>query len=135
MNVYYSKTDMWNKVVRWFEPIGLLLLLAAFGWQCLEEHSNQTKLEGYIYELNEKTLNIWSGIYDEALHSDRYKGEAMVIVNYDALNAQMKDWHQIQKGLNTVEMQANTFFWLRVVLFVLGSVLVIATKLPKHEFR
>lgn len=27
---------MRNKVVRWFEPLGLLLLLAAFGWQCWE---------------------------------------------------------------------------------------------------
>lgn len=43
---------MRNKVVRWFEPLGLLLLLAAFGWQCWEEYSNQTKVKGYIYELS-----------------------------------------------------------------------------------
>lgn len=124
---------MRNKVVRWFEPLGLLLLLAAFGWQCWEEYSNQTKVEGYIYELNEKTLNIWSGIYDEAIHSDRYKGEAMVAVNYDVLNTQMKDWHQIQEELQTVEKQTTLFFWMRIALYVLGSVFVIAAKWPRPE--
>lgn len=124
---------MWNKVVRLFEPLGLLLLLAAFGWQCLEEHSHHTKVEGYLYELNEKTLNIWASIYDEALHSDRYKGEAMVAINYDVLNAQMKDWHQIQAELLTVEKQTTLFFWMRIALYVLGSIFVIAAKCPRPE--
>lgn len=66
---------MWNKAIRWFEPIGLALLLAAFGWQCLDEHSKQMKMEGYLYETNEKLVAIWEGVYDEALYSDRYKGK------------------------------------------------------------
>ena len=55
------------------EPIGLALLLVAFEWQCWEEHATQMKYEGYIYELDKKLTNIWDAVYDEALHSDRYK--------------------------------------------------------------
>ena len=57
------------------------------------------KYEWYAYELNHNIMSIWSEVYDEALHSDRYKGDAMVWVNYDVLNRSMKDWGQIQKVL------------------------------------
>lgn len=65
----------------YLEPIGLLLLLAAFGWQCWEEHANQLKYEVYIYDLDQKVDAIWSGVYDEALRSERYHGTASVAVN------------------------------------------------------
>ena len=60
------------------EPLGLILLLVAFGWQCLAEHSKQVKYEGYIYEMSQKLDAIWLGVYDEALHSDRCHGETLV---------------------------------------------------------
>ena len=63
---------------KWLEPIGLFMLLLAFGWQCIEERTDQMKVESYFYEMNEKLIAIWSGIYDEALHSERYDGKAMV---------------------------------------------------------
>lgn len=122
---------MWNNAIRWFEPFGLAVLLAAFGWQCLDEHSIQMKMEGYLYETNEKLVAIWEGVYDEALHSDRYKGKATVAVNYDVLNTQVKDWNQVKKEMSTLDRQANLFFWIRVVLYGLGSILIIVAKWPK----
>ena len=115
------------------EPIGLMMLLFAFGWQSLEEHSYQIKYEGYIYELNENIMSIWSGVYDEALHSDRYKGEAMVWVNYDILNRSMKDWKQIKEEFQQIDKQASFFFWSRVVLYLLGSLLIIYGKWPQKQ--
>lgn len=117
--------------VRWFEPIGLALLLFSFGWQCLEEHINQMKMDGYILELNEKMLYIWEGIYDEALHSNRYEGNTTVYVNYDAINSQIKDWNEVELGMSTLKKQSYLFFWIRVSLFVIGSILIIAAKWPK----
>lgn len=118
---------------RWLEPIGLMLLLFAFGWQCLEERTAQIKTEDLLYETNEKLIAIWDGVYDEALHSDRYHGEASVWVNYDAHNQMMKDWGQIQKELGVVSKQEALFFWIRVVLFVIGSVLIIVSKIPRNN--
>lgn len=123
----------WNKMSRWFEPVGLTLLFLSFGWQCMEEHTNQMKMEGYVYELNEKMLCIWDGIYDEALRSDRYNGKVVVSVNYDALNTQMRDWNQVKKSFLTLDRQTNTFFWIRVVLYMLGTFLIIVVKWPKRS--
>ena len=129
---HISFSDMTKKIIRWFEPIGLALLLAAFGWQCLDEHSNQMKMEGYLYETNEKLVAIWEGVYDEALHSDRYKGKATVAVNYDVLNTQVKDWNQVKKEMATLDRQANMFFWIRIVLYGLGSIMIIVAKWQKR---
>lgn len=123
-----------KSLFHWLEPLGLALLLISFGWQCLEEHSYQMKIEGYVYELNEKMLAVLESVYDEAVHSDRYHGKAMVSVNYDALYTQMKDWQQMQEELKTIEKQADFSFWMRVVLYVIGSSLVIMAKYPKGEY-
>lgn len=125
--------EMMKKLKRWFEPIGLAFLLAAFGWQCMDEHSQQMKMEGYLFETNEKLMAIWEGVYDEALHSDRYKGKATVAVNYDALNGHIKDWNQVKVDMANLDSQANQFFWIRVVLYGLGSLLIIVAKWLKAK--
>lgn len=113
------------------EAIGLLLLLFSFGWQCLEERLNQTKTDGYIYELNQKLEAIWAGIYDEALHSDRYFGQAAVAVNYDSLNEQFLGWEKLQEEFKAIDNQTSFSIWLRVILFFLGSICIFVAKLPK----
>lgn len=120
-----------QKLKKWLEPIGLFLLLLAFGWQCIEERTDQMKAESYFYEMNEKLIAIWSGIYDEALHSERYNGKAMVAVNYDAINDQIKDWYQIQKELSTIDGQSSLFFWIRAALYGIGSIFVVISKIPE----
>ena len=59
----------WKKIKDWYEAIGLAVLLFAFGWQCFEEHSNQMKMEGLLYEVHENIFAIWESVYDEALSS------------------------------------------------------------------
>lgn len=122
-----------KKIERWYEAIGLSLLLFAFGWQCLEDHSSQMKVIGYIGETYETTFAIWEGVYDEALHSDRYKGKRMVSVDYDSLYDYVKDWNKIKKELETIESQENFSFWIRTVFYVIGSVLVILSKMPNNQ--
>lgn len=67
---------------------------------------------------------IWEGVYDEALHSERYHGEALVSVNYDSLNKKVHDWGQIEKDFTMLNRQTSHFFWARVMLYLLGSALV-----------
>lgn len=115
------------------EPIGLLLLLFSFGWQCFEAHSSEKRVDSYAYELNEKLLAIWTAEYDEALKSDRYLGETKVTVDYDVLNKDIKDWNKIQKELMTISNQRNIAFYIRLALYVLGSLLICIAKLPQSK--
>ena len=124
-----------RKIIRWLEPIGLALVLSSFGWQCLEEHSRQTRIDGYFSELNSRVNAIWTAVYDEALDSERYKGETVLSVDYDALNTQFKEWKDANTDYSLVEYQSQLFFRIRVVLYVLGSVLIIVSKFPKEKTR
>lgn len=125
-------TDLHKK---WLEPIGLLLLLLAFGWQCFEEFGRQNQFESYVYEIDQKIEAIWMGVYDEALHSDRYHGDAVTYVNYDSLQASSKDWGQIKNSLKDLDRQVKVSFWVRAILYILGSISVIVSKMPrKKEF-
>lgn len=115
------------------EPIGLLLLLFSFGWQCFEEYSTEKRIDSYAYELNEKLMAIWAAEYDEALKSDRYAGETMITVDYDVLNKNVKDWNIIQEELAVISKQRTIAFYIRLALYILGSLLVCITKLPHKK--
>ena len=88
-----------------------------------------------MYETNEKLLYVWMGIYDEALHSNRYGGKAVVSVNYDSLNEYIKDWGEVKNEMATLDSQANLFFRIRVVLYVIGSIFIILAKWPTPKER
>ena len=85
--------------------------------------------------MSQKLDAIWLGVYDEALHSDRYHGEALVSTNYDALNGLVSDWQQIQESFGQLNAQGSFFFKIRVVLYVLGSICVIAAKWPRQKIE
>ena len=85
-----------------------------------------------MLEMNEKLIAIWDGIYDEDLHSERYHGNAMVSVNYDALNTSFKYWEQVKEEMSVIEHQENLFFNIRILLYIIGSVLIICSKIPKR---
>ena len=120
----------WQTMKKWFEPIGLVFLLVAFGWQFFEGISTQTVIEGYFLETNEKLLAIWEGIYDEAIHSERYEGETIGFGDYDSINSSIKGWNQVKEKVSTLEKQENMFFWIRVVLYIIGSCFIVVAKLP-----
>ena len=120
-----DKVDRMKRIRHLLEPIGLTLLLFAFGWQCLEDYSNQRIYEEYVYELNQKLDVIWTGIYDEALHSERYQGDRLVSTNFDVMNSLVKDWENIQKEMTNLNTQTSSFFLCRVFLYILCSICMI----------
>lgn len=132
MDVFMKK---YKFLFRWLEPLGLALLLISFGWQCMEEHNSQMKAEGYMLETNEKLIAIWNGIYDEALHSERYNGNTMIVVDYDNLNTSVKYWEEVQGNLATIIHQESIFFNMRIFMYIVGSFMIIIAKIPKKELR
>lgn len=126
-----SKTKMsWKKRISWFEPIGLIFLLVAFGLQCWQEHSTQRKTENYCYEIINTQYYIWKGVYDKALDSDQYGGKTMFYLNYDVVDKIIKPWEDVKKELESINKQATNSFRIRIVLYIIGSVLVIISKCP-----
>lgn len=126
----------YSRVKQYLEPVGLVLLLFAFGWQCFEDRANQIKNDGYIYELDKKLQNIWAVEYEEAVNSDRYRGTGAFCANVDSLHTQMKDWSEIQKTFKQVNRQTEFSFNCRALLYLLGSIFVILSKWPasnNHE--
>lgn len=118
------------------EAIGLLLLLISFGWQCFEDNSNEAVYEAHILNINEKLDAIWAAAYDEVVHTDRFQTEClrngnMPLFWFNYLDANVrtfKDWSSIKEELSVIETQKD-FGWIcRVVLYILGSILIMIPK-------
>lgn len=78
---------------------------------------------------------IWTAVYDESLDSDHYKGETVLSIDYDVLNAQIKDWQDINEKYSLVVRQTKFSSWIRVVLYTLGSLLIIVSKFPLEKVK
>ena len=59
--------------------------------------------------------------------------QATVHADYGPLSASMKDWNMIQEDFNQLHSQANFFFWVRVLLYLLDSNLLILAKWPQKD--
>lgn len=119
------------------EPIGLCLLLGSFGWQCFEDHSNNAVYEDYVYHIYEKLDAIWNISYEEYLHSDYYQNECMkrgksmslIWVNHDHASKEIfKDWSATKEELHCIESQKKFGKKCRIVLYALGSIMIIGSK-------
>ena len=118
------------------EVIGLLLLLISFGWQCFEDNSNEAVYEAHILNINEKLDAIWAAAYDEVVHTDRFQTEClrngnMPLFWFNYLDANVrtfKDWSSIKEELSVIETQRDFGWTCRVVLYILGSILIMIPK-------
>lgn len=121
------------------EPIGLLLILISFGWQCFEDNSNSSVYESHILNINEKLNAIWAAEYDEVIHTEEYQREyqregkiALNWFNYEfANNSIFKDWEETKDDLNVIESQRKTGWICKVILYILGSIFIILPKIKK----
>lgn len=112
------------------EVIGLTFVLFSFGWQCFEEHCNQVINEYHILTINNKLDAIWNAEYDEALHSERYKGNRLNWFGYEITNDHtIKDWATIKKELSFIEKESNLGWICRIFLYIIGSCFIICPKL------
>ena len=129
-----SETKMFiKKHIQWFEPIGLFFLLVAFGWQCGQEYNTRRKTENYMYEMSNGLYYIWKGVYDNALDSEQYNGNAMFYLNYDFANKEVKSVEEIKRELERYNNKVTIYFVLRIVLYFIGSVMVIISKWPRMK--
>ena len=113
-----------------------MLLLISFGWQCFEDNSNEAVYEAHILNINEKLDAIWAAAYDEVVHTDRFQTEClrngnMPLFWFNYLDANVrtfKDWSSIKEELSVIETQRDFGWTCRVVLYILGSILIMIPK-------
>lgn len=126
-----SKMKMFiKKRIQWFEPIGLFFLLIAFGWQCGQEFNARRKTENYMYEISNNLYYIWKGVYDNALDSEQYTGNAMFYLNYDIVDKEVKPYEEIMREQERYNKRAARYFAFRILLYFIGSALIIISKCP-----
>lgn len=118
-----------NYLVVFAQPIGLLLLLAAFLWQTEEEYLNSFAEETYKIEINEKLLYLWMAEYDDALADGRVQKNDSVIsmnfINYDDIRSRFKTWGDIKNELEDVDKQYSYASTIRFFLYIVGSIFVL----------
>lgn len=117
------------------EALGLILLLFSFGWECVEDYNDRSFDDTWRYDTSAVIDVICSSEMDEAFHNeDRSKGHnTLYVVNYDDAFQQYNSHNYAdtfnQRNNNTIDISA----YIRIVLYVIGSVLVIVSKLEKKE--
>lgn len=67
------------------EAIVLFLVLASFGWQCFEEHCNQTINEAHIITINKKLDALWLAEKDNAKYDGGFNSMEEFWFSYDII--------------------------------------------------
>lgn len=123
-----------RKFHRELEPIGLIFILFAFGWQCYEESLNSLVYESHILNINEKLNAIWAAEYDEAMHTEKYQKDTIFlhIISYESVDKSIfHDWNKTKKDLHVIESQREIGLVCRFIMYILGSLLVILSKIKR----
>ncbi len=110
------------------EAIGLVFILVAFGWQIFEEEIRELSGETDKYQLHQKLDDLWainSAIYT---HSDINNSGAIANINYEHISNNWKYWKGLKAEKEDVNRQEKLFAWLRILLFILGSIMIIVAK-------
>lgn len=110
------------------EAIGLFLVLASFGWQCFEEHCNQSINEAHIITINKKLDALWLAEKDNAKYDGRFNSKEVFWFSYDINNESFKDWESMKQDILLIESQSNFGWSCRIFLYILGSFLIIIPK-------
>lgn len=117
-----------------FEIVGLILLLLSFGSECFSQRMEYHRTEGLMLELHEKVDRLWADEYMELTRSDENKTTSSFYMDYNATN---ESWKYVGSQLNndfeSVVSQSEISGQIRMVLYVLGSILVILSKIRYRD--
>lgn len=117
------------------EAMGLILLLFSFGWECIENYHNRLFDDRWRYDTSVIIDAICSSEIDEAFHDeDRSNGHKTLFgVDYDHSFNQYNSHNYTTTYNHKSNGITDNAAYLRIVLYVIGSVLVIVSKLEKKK--
>lgn len=117
------------KIHKCLEPLGLLLLLFSFGWECFANRMEKINQEGLIIELHKKVDDLWACHYMNYTRSTENKTTSSSLIDMDSTNTGwLYSGEKLCKQFNLVNRQVSTGGIVRTIFYILGSILIIASK-------
>lgn len=114
---------------RYCEEIGLVFLLCAFCWQCIESNFQSKKEEAINYILHEKVDCIWDALYDQYVNNEKNMNNPNGIygnyLNYSIIEKSWMHWDKIQENSKNIQQFLSTTMWIQISLYILGSLLIV----------
>lgn len=111
------------------EPVGLLLLLGAFCWQCISSVYYNHQRDIREYNQNEIIYWIATMQLDEAIKdSTRYHGKQVMSVGYDSVSNQIAEFEKDKVLVRDLAQKKNTSWYIQIVFYLLGSIMIVVKK-------
>ena len=110
------------------EGFGLILILISFGWQMFFNFSTQLSGNADKYQLHTKIDNIFCIIKEFYTHSEFTDTESVSNAGYDVISNEWKDWSSLEEEKSTIAFQQKLSFWISLIAFSMGSILMIISK-------
>lgn len=115
---------------KYFEPIGLLLLLFSFCFNCEQNHLENNKIQGYYYDTYHKIESIWYAEYDKAVIDGRISTPNHSRLEYESADRQFEEWTtHMRSHYEQLDKQISYFSVIWKIMYILGSILIIKAKL------
>lgn len=134
-DIFYLKKRL-KYIIAFCEPIGLVMILLAFGSQFFGSESDEITREEHILRINEKLNVIWGAICFDEMHTERFQEKAihqgkimMTTYNFEDISKDVfKDWSCVKRRLESNEKQKRKFVTWELIFYAVGSLFVIASK-------
>lgn len=120
---------------RRLEGYGLILVLISFGWQLLEINLTDLSNEVDKYQLHEKVDDLYMIIADAYSNSELNTSQVRNSVDFESINKNWKYWNGLKVEKESLVEQLKWTFYLKSLIFIVGSILLIVPKfrLVKEE--
>jgi hypothetical protein len=112
-----------NRLEGW----GLILILGSFLWQLIENDLTNISESGEYYRLHSKLDAIWY-VYSHDYISRNPDTGISFDISFKAFFDNWKIYSQILKETKQLSNQIDVTLYIRVLIFIIGSILVIIPK-------
>lgn len=125
------------RITNCLEAIGLLLLLFAFGAQCVEQDMQNKEIKEYFKEIKFQMNDITACLIQEAMDEGRLDEELLTEdledtfgddIYYTRIIADVQTWNELQNKINKITAPKDTYFKWYFVLYILGSLIIVVDK-------
>ncbi len=124
-------TFMGMNLSKKLEITGLIFLLISFGWECVSLDLRNNKTEDYLSVINHKVDLLWENELTKFSHSNT-TGMAMG-VDIGAVNKQWETHEEFRRNYTMADNQIEVCDWIQLILYVLGSGLIIMSKCLNND--
>lgn len=116
------------------EGLGLLFLLLAFFMQCCTEHVDSKMQSDHLEMLHEKLDYIWYSALEEYVNSEQNTTGMGVFIERKLVFDNWLWYDELEKEFSKDSFWYNIVDWGRIILYVIGSALVLMSKLSSNNY-